>query len=129
MLVVCARRRTSGQCWRRSSRCCCRTWTNVSGVCCWLLKPDPWGTVESEPSLAPRVSARPPCRWASPNSTPDSLHWGGSAAPAEAANAWSIPIPDYAQHCWHWSNQTRGARSEEHTSELQSRRDLVCRLL
>src|SRR5690349_23710055 len=27
------------------------------------------------------------------------------------------------------SSRTTGARSEEHTSELQSRRDLVCRLL
>src|SRR5215469_17225110 len=33
--------------------------------------------------------------------------------------------------CWHSSccPGCRSARSEEHTSELQSRRDLVCRLL
>src|SRR5438874_9009108 len=28
-----------------------------------------------------------------------------------------------------WSRRARSNRSEEHTSELQSRRDLVCRLL
>src|SRR6267378_4066968 len=28
-----------------------------------------------------------------------------------------------------WTGELRFARSEEHTSELQSRRDLVCRLL
>src|SRR5690349_21992373 len=28
-----------------------------------------------------------------------------------------------------WSRSSRAGRSEEHTSELQSRRDLVCRLL
>src|SRR5438874_9899495 len=30
---------------------------------------------------------------------------------------------------WTASRHSAGARSEEHTSELQSRRDLVCRLL
>src|SRR5438874_8719743 len=35
-----------------------------------------------------------------------------------------------AQTCWATSKGVRPAlRSEEHTSELQSRRDLVCRLL
>src|SRR5690349_22866402 len=28
-----------------------------------------------------------------------------------------------------WASQRAGSRSEEHTSELQSRRELVCRLL
>src|SRR5204862_3543066 len=31
--------------------------------------------------------------------------------------------------CSNRAKQNRGVRSEEHTSELQSRRDLVCRLL
>src|SRR5690349_23767301 len=32
--------------------------------------------------------------------------------------------------CWEWHLEiSPGDRSEEHTSELQSRRDLVCRLL
>src|SRR5438874_9064907 len=31
--------------------------------------------------------------------------------------------------CWEWSRPWGAPRSEEHTSELQSRRDLVCRLL
>src|SRR6266496_6785986 len=35
-----------------------------------------------------------------------------------------------ARHrCWPCSRAAAGRRSEEHTSELQSRRDLVCRLL
>src|SRR3954471_25101236 len=34
--------------------------------------------------------------------------------------AWTSPFPAFV---------ARSARSEEHTSELQSRRDLVCRLL
>src|SRR5438874_5596040 len=34
--------------------------------------------------------------------------------------------PPYRGSRWRWSKRTR---SEEHTSELQSRRDLVCRLL
>src|SRR5438874_6351313 len=36
-------------------------------------------------------------------------------------DGWTVLRHDVAQH--------RPARSEEHTSELQSRRDLVCRLL
>src|SRR6266496_2638098 len=32
-------------------------------------------------------------------------------------------------HQWRWYNYRPRHRSEEHTSELQSRRDLVCRLL
>src|SRR5437660_6949671 len=32
-------------------------------------------------------------------------------------------------HCWKSSTQPRTTRSEEHTSELQSRGHLVCRLL
>src|SRR6267378_7124862 len=34
-----------------------------------------------------------------------------------------------ASACWHGETTPRPPRSEEHTSELQSRRDLVCRLL
>src|SRR5207253_10061758 len=32
-------------------------------------------------------------------------------------------------HCWRWSASSGSSRSEEHTSELQSRGHLVCRLL
>src|SRR2546427_9282714 len=31
--------------------------------------------------------------------------------------------------CWSWRNQLWAVRSEEHTSELQSQSNLVCRLL
>src|SRR5690349_23199945 len=35
----------------------------------------------------------------------------------------------YSRNLWERCRQPRPTRSEEHTSELQSRRDLVCRLL
>src|SRR5690349_24193544 len=48
-----------------------------------------------------------------------------------APSDWRVPL-----HCGCWQLAipsarpgARGRRSEEHTSELQSRRDLVCRLL
>src|SRR5215469_11283660 len=37
--------------------------------------------------------------------------------------------PGYHLSKRHWNTVTLDGRSEEHTSELQSRRDLVCRLL
>ena len=40
------------------------------------------------------------------------------------ANLTQTPYINYS-----WDNLTNGQRSEEHTSELQSRRKLVCRLL
>src|SRR5438034_8028355 len=52
-----------------------------------------------------------------------------SRSPAPATATSSRPAP-----CWRWrgsvaSLPARCARSEEHTSELQSHSDLVCRLL
>src|SRR5690349_23238257 len=42
----------------------------------------------------------------------------------------SIPTPGLRGGWWtRWRGPCRRSRSEEHTSELQSRRDLVCRLL
>src|SRR6266496_6631513 len=45
----------------------------------------------------------------------------------------ALPIPSCAPRWWKRSRRSRAwrgtSRSEEHTSELQSRRDLVCRLL
>src|SRR5690349_23081106 len=38
-------------------------------------------------------------------------------------------LPRSRSTCRTASSRMRGSRSEEHTSELQSRRDLVCRLL
>src|SRR3712207_8947124 len=40
-----------------------------------------------------------------------------------------IFLPELAGVCWPLMNSCVGARSEEHTSELQSRQYLVCRLL
>src|SRR5438034_5425827 len=39
-------------------------------------------------------------------------------------STWHLNSPESEYHPW-----VRGARSEEHTSELQSHSDLVCRLL
>src|SRR6266496_5170716 len=41
----------------------------------------------------------------------------------------SAPRPSRADPAAHCRSMRRRSRSEEHTSELQSRRDLVCRLL
>src|SRR5699024_11941166 len=38
-------------------------------------------------------------------------------------------LQSFSVTCWHISSVCRKSRSEEHTSELQSRFDLVCRLL
>src|SRR6266496_881800 len=65
----------------------------------------------------------------------------GAAAAVAAFAAVNVPVALTAPSAWRWFwelNAGRGAensiwellrRSEEHTSELQSRRDLVCRLL
>src|SRR6267378_7255976 len=50
----------------------------------------------------------------------DSSSWrGGALAPPRTMKTPTLPT----------SRRGQGTRSEEHTSELQSRRDLVCRLL
>src|SRR5690349_23971160 len=51
--------------------------------------------------------------------------WGGSSCAAAAwiAGSWAAPCAS------RWRRCRSRCRSEEHTSELQSRRDLVCRLL
>src|SRR2546421_5009325 len=52
-----------------------------------------------------------------------------------ARSIWYPQIQYFAGHYhvvakyWIWGYQIERARSEEHTSELQSRSDLVCRLL
>src|SRR2546427_7451128 len=51
-----------------------------------------------------------------------------SAAPARLSTADANFEHDFAQRL-HWSADTDAARSEEHTSELQSQSNLVCRLL
>src|SRR2546427_1340229 len=41
----------------------------------------------------------------------------------------TLTIPRSPFYCWHIQIATRCRRSEEHTSELQSQSNLVCRLL
>src|SRR5690349_22837901 len=52
------------------------------------------------------------------SSTTPSARWACTGSPCASCRSTSPRSP-----------ATRGPRSEEHTSELQSRRDLVCRLL
>src|SRR5438034_2181888 len=86
-------------------------------------------TVESCPM---RRTLRPcaPCRLDVPRSTPNC-----NAAPPDACeltrkNNDSAPVPSTQPHHCRPLWRDRGAgRSEEHTSELQSHSDLVCRLL
>src|SRR2546428_8876359 len=75
-------------------------------------------------------------RWLPPG--PSLLRWGPPAAPAPAA-PWAraalgavAAVGGLAGLGWLWPEtkaMPRLIRSEEHTSELQSRSDLVCRLL
>src|SRR5690349_24224170 len=57
-----------------------------------------------------------------------SMAMGGGRGTSAAATA-STPVSPAAQRRSSRSAASRNGRSEEHTSELQSRRDLVCRLL
>src|SRR5438067_8766628 len=62
-----------------------------------------WASARCACSPPPRCAGRPPARWACSWVRPRATCWPGSASGL--------------------------CRSEEHTSELQSRFDLVCRLL
>src|SRR5699024_12493810 len=64
------------------------------------------------------------------SSVPSSSTWDGASTPASTSR--STPRPTsraFAPTCSTWSESPARRRSEEHTSELQSRFDLVCRLL
>src|SRR5690606_41427363 len=56
-----------------------------------------------------------------------SLSWAGTNASMCGADATSIEAPPVSPNAK--SGQIAAPRSEEHTSELQSRENLVCRLL
>src|SRR5690349_22188530 len=55
----------------------------------------------------------------------------GMSMAFESAGLAVEPLTSYARgdSGWHEAKRKHAERSEEHTSELQSRRDLVCRLL
>src|SRR5438034_2200421 len=72
--------------------------------------------------------------------TTSSAGWPGFLAVANRATigsnpavvAWSQCTGQFSDHvlaCWRLPRRARPSRSEEHTSELQSHSDLVCRLL
>src|SRR3712207_7721056 len=49
-------------------------------------------------------------------------------SPAVGSSSRAVVVP-FAPRCWRASTYPAAGRSEEHTSELQSRQYLVCRLL
>src|SRR5712691_8932780 len=77
-----------------------------------------------QPSLAARCSARTP---GSSGSTQRSPHTALGLRPRPAFS--SDPLSARLTPPWACGPGRRSARSEEHTSELQSQSNLVCRLL
>src|SRR3712207_7968298 len=73
-------------------------------------------------SLTASGSAAPPPRESSPPAAPAGSAAGGAHTGPAASAAGTAPG-------WRAAAWGRPARSEEHTSELQSRQYLVCRLL
>src|SRR3712207_8212561 len=60
---------------------------------------------------------------------PEPLRQRGTPSLAEAAHSTRVRPNSISTDPAGWSSQFRVIRSEEHTSELQSRQYLVCRLL
>src|SRR2546430_8483982 len=73
-----------------------------------------------ERCYSPRTALRPRRRCATPASSCDAAR--SSASPGSSA-------PGGPSWCAHCSGSSPRRRSEEHTSELQSQSNLVCRLL
>src|SRR2546422_3344810 len=104
-----------------------------------MLCPRYWGrkpnrTTRPVPSLASTRAARPATR-SGCNTHPDNSTLSASAgyrattrAALESSTSNAGPL---SYHATDWAGMPRaiGSRSEEHTSELQSRLHLVCRLL
>src|SRR5690606_41029773 len=61
----------------------------------------------------------------------DEIVWGGRTVEFkhEDQRLWFERMRDKGWFCPDWPVEYGGGRSEEHTSELQSRENLVCRLL
>src|SRR5690606_42012924 len=87
------------------------------------------GAVGGVPAPSTRLDLRLFPAPATPDIYPLSLHDALPISPTEACSLWlpaarqPIPSPVFPPRPW------RVPRSEEHTSELQSRENLVCRLL
>src|SRR5699024_11290741 len=80
------------------------------------MRPRPWWwcTPMTPTCTAVRRSSGPECRW--PPVCRCSAERGRTSPPSGSA-------------CSAWTSSATSTRSEEHTSELQSRFELVCRLL
>src|SRR3712207_7244526 len=76
----------------------------------------PYTTLFRSPAYIANVSMLPNVKFRRRKSESGSIGW--LARLSQTINAANVPAP-----------ATRGTRSEEHTSELQSRQYLVCRLL
>src|SRR2546421_4506502 len=57
------------------------------------------------------------------------LRCGSTPGPSNCARAVRMTFPSMRRHTKWKASRSNHMRSEEHTSELQSRSDLVCRLL
>src|SRR5207249_4816624 len=90
---------------RRSSSPVCRDWCSPRWRCGCTIR---------------RAAPRTPLEESPPAPTP--FHW--AVPPAPPMPRWFATVPTSSRS---WA--TPPTRSEEHTSELQSRFDLVCRLL
>src|SRR5207247_7090440 len=131
---MCARRsiscRASGT-GSRKGACTWRSWPPASAptAACWRRRPR--DTSSSHPTTAccrfcRRTRTSWGCRFQWTPRPPSkratySRRWRASSPWARHCHTWVIPSP----RC----TAPRSPRSEEHTSELQSRVDLVCRLL
>src|SRR5206468_7771759 len=69
--------------------------------------------------------------WSHPNDVDPASEAARQLTLLDALAERSLRAPDFAHGWWEAMREVRCAerRSEEHTSELQSRSDLVCRLL
>src|SRR5690606_40454708 len=82
----------------------------------WIVRGDPADYTVDEVSGTDPIIAEPDPQWIPTVGVAQPIGWGEDGAP-EAAEG--LVVNRFAE----------GLRSEEHTSELQSRENLVCRLL
>src|SRR5699024_6158319 len=110
-----------------------RTAANRRAGGCSCGRLGPWSRRRTPQASPPRpdVSGRNGCRYSTPpervrGTTPRSPNWRSSTCPRPSGNASGgrrgLRSPTNSRSVF-------ASRSEEHTSELQSRFDLVCRLL
>src|SRR5204862_8039626 len=97
-------------------------------TCCYLTRPPPTSTLFPYTTLFRSVHDARDGTGSRSRRAAKAQSVAASASSTSATTPFmsAIPAPANAVRAWITSEVTR---SEEHTSELQSRRDLVCRLL